>query len=78
MLDNVVSTDTAHLLFPKRIPQSEGLMNRFDEALTRLEVEGVLQDMHSRHLKHYYDRFGAPPSYCSGNPRSDAPLAQRR
>jgi len=78
MLDNAVSIDTVHLLFPKRIPQSEGLMNRFDQALTGLEAQGALQDIHSRHLKHYYDRFGVPPAYCSGNPRSDSPLAQRR
>jgi polar amino acid transport system substrate-binding protein len=78
MLDNVVSIDTVHLLFPKRIPQSEGLMKQFDQALTRLEANGVLKDIDSRHLKHYYNRFGMPPAYCSGKPKSDSPLTQRR
>jgi len=78
MLDKVVSIDTVHLLFSKRIPQSEELMKQFDQALTHLEANGALQDVHSRHLKHYYDRFGISPVYCSGNSPSDAPLTQRR
>ncbi len=78
VLDNVVSTDTVHLLFPKRIAQSEMLMKQFDQALTRLEAAGALDDMNSRHLKQYYDRFGISPAYCSGDARSDSPLTQRR
>jgi polar amino acid transport system substrate-binding protein len=78
ILDKVISIDTVHLLFPKRISQSEELMNQFDQALTRLEATGALKDVHSRHLKHYYDRFGIPSAYCSGNLPSISPLTQRR
>jgi polar amino acid transport system substrate-binding protein len=78
MLDKVVSTDTVHLLFSKRIPQSEALMNQFDQALTRLEADRALKDVQARHLKHYYDQFGIPPAYCSGSPSSHVPLTQRR
>ncbi len=78
MLDKAVSIDTVHLLFPKQIPQSEGLMKQFDQALTRLEANGALQSINTRHLQHYYDRSGMPPAYCSGKPKSDSPLTQRR
>lgn len=78
MLDKEVAIDTVHLLFPKRIPQSEGLMKQFDQTLTRLEAKGALKDINARHLQHYYDQFGMPPAYCFGNPKSDSPLTQRR
>jgi polar amino acid transport system substrate-binding protein len=77
MLDKEVSTDTVHLLFPKRMPQSEALMNQFDQALTRLEADSALKDVQSRHLKHYYDAFGVPPAYCSGRSSPNVPLTQR-
>ncbi|ETW95344.1 MAG: hypothetical protein ETSY1_31000 [Candidatus Entotheonella factor] len=78
MLDNVISVDTVHLLFSKRIPQSEGLMKQFDKALARLEANGTIKEINSQHLKHYYDRFGIPPAYCSGGSTPDSPLTQRR
>ncbi len=70
MLDNVISVDTVHLLFPKRILQSEGRMKTFDQTLTRLETAGALEKIYSRHLKPYYDRFDVPPAYCSGDAKS--------
>lgn len=70
MLDKVVSVDTVHLLFPKQVAQSEMRMKEFDRALSRLEASGILKDINSRHLKQYYDRFGVPPAYCSGDPKS--------
>lgn len=78
MLDNAISIDTVHLLFPKRIPHSEMLMKEFDQALTRLEAAGALKDIDSRHLKQYYDQFGTPPAYCSGSANADSPLTRWR
>jgi len=56
-LENHVSIETLHVIFPKNNPDSRMLQYDFDQELTKLENSGKLKEIQSRHLKDFFDNL---------------------
>jgi len=54
-LENYVSIETLHVIFPKNNSDSRMLQHDFDQELMKLENSGRLKQLKSRHLKHFFD-----------------------
>jgi len=54
-LDNYVSIETLHVIFPKNNSDSRMLQYNFDQELMELKNSGRLKQIKSRHLKHFFD-----------------------